>query len=546
MKNKEVRPANFVEWQVLMKSGICTDPIDPGFHSPINHSPDKTQSPAEEMFVTQSEVIEEEDSEQTRRRTIAERMAKLGGIKFGAAPPIGRPPPSIARTGEPNVESSIQDAEEEPTTEEEEERARKRRIAAKLAGMGGVGMFGAPQRAPPPSRALQEEQVTRNVSSPPPPLHRPSPQQDLVSELGSQNTAKDELHELEEHHDNDVEEEAPPPVPSRAGRPNSIIQSGDSSHIRQGTQSPPPVPGGRPPVPSIPPNVANRKTSGRQSSGSYTSSVRVGSFDTPRAAHLAQGSPEPEYEMVDEPEPISEGAPPPPPPPRPNRGPPSRPPPPVVDAGASGSAHPSVNFDGTKPDLSSSYESSGPEALSSSPPPPPPHDRPDIQQQSIQAPPPKPPTELNLSPDELTAVWGRIGVQIFEAATTLFEKSKKSLIGDGSYHGFITAVLSEVPSALPPSSSGYGYLIYSQNGSTIQRRVSDIMPGDVVALYDAKLGGRKGLTGYHQQAGSAGEPLVGIVSEFEPKKSKIKVFQANQHVGQQQVSIFDDWYTGSS
>lgn len=72
------------------------------------------------------------------------------------------------------------------------------------------------------------------------------------------------------------------------------------------------------------------------------------------------------------------------------------------------------------------------------------------------------------------------------------------------------------------------------------------MPGDVVALYDAKLGGRKGLTGYHQQAGSAGEPLVGIVSEFEPKKSKIKVFQANQHVGQQQVSIFDDWYTGSS
>lgn len=62
------------------------------------------------------------------------------------------------------------------------------------------------------------------------------------------------------------------------------------------------------------------------------------------------------------------------------------------------------------------------------------------------------------------------------------------------------------------------------------------MPGDVVALYDAKLGGRKGLTSYHQEVGGAGEPLVGIVNEFEPKKSKIKVFQANQHVGQQ-VSI---------
>jgi hypothetical protein len=34
------------------------------------------------------EFEEEEDPEQSRRRTIAERMAKLGGIKFGAPPPI--------------------------------------------------------------------------------------------------------------------------------------------------------------------------------------------------------------------------------------------------------------------------------------------------------------------------------------------------------------------------------------------------------------------------------------------------------------------------
>ena len=445
----------------------------------MKHSPDKAPSPAaEEMPVTQLEAI---DFEQTRRRTIAERLAKLGGIKFGAAPPIGRPPPSIARTEELNVEPSTQDADEEPMSEKEEERARKQRITAKLAGMGGVGMFGGP----PPSRTLQEEQVIPpNVSSPSPPLRGPPPQQDLASELDNQTTQKDEDHELqEEHHGNDVErEEAPPPVPSRAGRPNSRILSRESSYIRQGTQSPSPVSYGRPPVPSIPTNIASRRTSGRQSSGDYISSVRTGSFDTPRTAHSPQGSSEPEYGIVGEPEPISE------------------------------------------------------EPSSA-------HDRPDIQQSSIQVP-PKPPTEINLSPDELTAVWGRVGVQVFEAATALFDKSKRSLIGDGSHHGFVTAVFDEVPSALPPSSSGYGYLIYAQNGSAVQRRVSDIMPGDVVALYDAKLGGRKALTSYHLEVGGSGEPLVGIVSEFETKKSKIKVFQANQHVGQQ-VGIFNDRYTVS-
>jgi len=131
-------------------------------------------------------------------------------------------------------------------------------------------------------------------------------------------------------------------------------------------------------------------------------------------------------------------------------------------------------------------------------------------------------------------VWGRVGVQICETATTLFEKSKRSLVGDGSYYGFVNAVFTQVPNARPPSSSGYGYLIYAQTGPTVSRRVSEIMPGDVVELYDAMLKGHKGLQSYHQNVG-AGEPLVGIVNEFEPKKSKVKMFHANQHVGQQTV-----------
>ena len=43
----------------------------------------------------EQEDEDEEDEEQARRRTIAERMAKLGGIRFGAAPMMGMrsPPP---------------------------------------------------------------------------------------------------------------------------------------------------------------------------------------------------------------------------------------------------------------------------------------------------------------------------------------------------------------------------------------------------------------------------------------------------------------------
>lgn len=131
------------------------------------------------------------------------------------------------------------------------------------------------------------------------------------------------------------------------------------------------------------------------------------------------------------------------------------------------------------------------------------------------------------------AVWGRVGVQIHEAAATLFEKSKKSVVGDGSYIGFIDATLSQVPNAARASSSdSFGYLIYSQVGPNLQRRASDIMPGDVIVLHDAKLKGHKGIQIYHQNVG-AGEPLVAIVADFETKKSKVKVFQANQHVGHQ-------------
>jgi myosin tail region-interacting protein MTI1 len=158
------------------------------------------------------------------------------------------------------------------------------------------------------------------------------------------------------------------------------------------------------------------------------------------------------------------------------------------------------------------------------------------------APPPAPSESTStthtqhLSPEELTAIWKRVGVQICEAATLLYEKSKKAVVGDGTYAGFVNAALSEVPNAAKSGAGrGWGCLVYAQTGAAVQKRLSEIMTGDVVELVDARFKGHKGLQTYSQHVGTAGEALVGVVSEVEQKKSKVKVLQANQHVGQQTV-----------
>jgi len=137
-----------------------------------------------------------------------------------------------------------------------------------------------------------------------------------------------------------------------------------------------------------------------------------------------------------------------------------------------------------------------------------------------------------MTTDELRALWGRVGVHVGEAASRLLERSKRTLVGDGSYEGFIAEALSHVPNALPPHNPGeYGFLIYAQTAAQVHTRLTDIMPGDVVVLDGAKLKGYKGLHTYSISAGE-GARCMGVVSEFDVKKLKLKALQANQRVGQ--------------
>ena len=131
-----------------------------------------------------------------------------------------------------------------------------------------------------------------------------------------------------------------------------------------------------------------------------------------------------------------------------------------------------------------------------------------------------------------------MGIQVCEVAIELFEKLKKSLIRDRTFVGFVNAVLDRVPNALPveEDASSFGYLIYVQTGSSVTKRAADIMPGDIITLQDAKLKGHKGIQTYNQGIGE-GTPVVAVISEYEPKKSKVKAYQASQHVGNQVCHI---------
>jgi hypothetical protein len=479
----------------------------------------------------------EQDSEQERRHTIAERMAKLGGINFGMAPGAV---PRLPQKRQDSAPEAVAEDQQESTSTEEDEQARKQRIAAKLAGMGGMrfGMLppgvgvgtGTPTRR---QSTIERDRVssvgtTGATSSPTPSRPPPAPyravqasvEEQEKSELESLPTSDDGVKvEAEESDPEEVSysdageaEEVPPPLSNKLP-----VESAKAPQ-----RAPPPIPAGRPPKPPTEKQV------------SQESDFPTDTFSYPPRPHQS------EYVIVDntdtaEPEVFS----PRPPVPRATSLPPARsaPPPPVAKEDLQSSqwelpSIPSATFDfgGGTPDLSLSWSEDAmgyPQGDSS------------LDSKSLREPSASSQTtEVQISPGGLMSVWGKVGVQICEAATNLHDQSKKSVVGDGSFTGFVRAVFAQVPNAMPLPFGGesYGYLIYAQNGMAVQRRVSEIMPGDVALLSDAKLKGHKGLQSYQQHVGTT-EPVVGIVGEFDGKKSKIKVFQANQHVGQQVCGI---------
>ncbi|KAK2463370.1 hypothetical protein APHAL10511_004596 [Amanita phalloides] len=579
------------------------DPIDPSIHVPkrvsvrsgggsVPSTPTSPIPPVPAVSVHKVDPQDEEkqqsrevvdsasmgDTEGARRHTIAERMAKLGGIKFGAAPPIpGTRLPLAASTERADEADERRETDEKAVEgegrgedekkgvdeDEEEERARKERIAAKLAGMGGMRigmmppMMGIPPRSaqrPQPPLPTREEAATPvptptspTVATRGPPTRPPPPPlpQDAEWERGSASNSEDGVKvEMEESDMEEVDHED--------------ARMEDEEGYEEGEMvAPPPPPRGHPPLsptqrtrPPVPSTARTRKASDgtiaaparRGSGGSGTTTTTTTTSTTITQRPRGQS----DYVMVDEPQNAEEGEEeevPPPPPARPvqrraTRESPVHPHPPPLQLMSdsissqwelTSAPSGSVGLGTMTTDLSSSWTEAGDLTGSRITLVPPAH----------AAPPAEPSTpstaERRLSSDELMAIWGRVGVQVCEAATGLLERSKKAVVGDGTYAGYVHAVLDGVPNAARHGYHEWGYLVYAQTGTAVHKRVSDIMPGDVVELVDARFKGHKGLQTYSQHVGAAGEALVGVVSEMESKKSKVRVMQANRQVGQPMV-----------
>jgi hypothetical protein len=535
------------------------DPIDPLFYvpakspniPPVPRSPSPTSGTDAVSSVPSATPPAHPSADESgrenlqRRRTIAERMAKLGGIKFGVPPPVNRVQPSAPTQpaedagAEGSTAGSGQLAPEEEE-DEEDEQARRQRIAAKIAGMGGMrfgmlpiqpGIVSVTPPPPPPIPVRPEEEATprsppRDIS---PPRQPAAYYHEYEQEYEQPSSSDDGVHveaeesELEEVRHEDLEDE----------------YDGEGVEERIEAPSPPPPPpprSTRPPIPPARPSIPMSLLPGR--SGSF-STITPGS--RPPVRHSVS-----DFVMVEPEEaPL-------PSPSRYSRVPSAQwsAPPPLESSDLAGSGQwelpsiPSGSLDlGNNVitgDLSGSmwsedstaYPPATQPSVSQSPPPTGP------PQQSVGQPrAPAAAVPAQMTADELRALWYRVGAYVGEAASRLLERSKRTLVGNGSYEGFIAEALSQVSNASPPHSPGeYGFLIYAQTAAQVHTRLTDIMPGDVVVLDGAKLKGYKGLHTYSMSAGE-GAPCMGVVSEFDVKKLKLKALQANQRVGQA-VRIF--------
>lgn len=204
---------------------------------------------------TQNTEESTEDEESARRRTIAERMARLGGIKFGAAPPI----PSTRR--QQSIPTPTESARQEDETgggiSAEAESERRRAIASRLAGQGqlGRGVFGAPM----PTARHEPEKLKES----------PTEEVEITELSGSEVLVSSPLHSRQTTEN----EEAPPPVPTRSSRK----PTGSSTS----PTSPPPLPTSRPNAPT-PSRGTHSPISPSPSQMTYT--------PTPTSAHPRQPS----------------------------------------------------------------------------------------------------------------------------------------------------------------------------------------------------------------------------------------------------------------
>ncbi|WVQ73144.1 hypothetical protein IAR50_002708 [Cryptococcus sp. DSM 104548] len=509
---------------------VSVSPVEPKLVDSPTRSRTLETSPVTEP---QSQASSESTEELSRRSSIAARMAKLGGVKFGMPPPqqfkkqssgaasarelneTGEINASAERQGSVPTDDSGPAPAEKPMEEEEEtpeqEAARRRATLARLRAGGalGFGMFNQGPPAADPGEADKQPVDERNL-------------EDEAEETG---------------------DEAPPLPPSRAPAVPPSAPPVETEEEEE-DDAPPPLPASRPSM------SGSRPTAPAANPESPTSSSRP-----PIPATTQRRSLPPQPRDVDP----EETAPPPPPRQLPQEPEVQEedpedeapPPPPLMRVGHAAGVYgePRTSTNGPRPSGASFDQ---PRAV----PLPPAAERTTVEQvaphsqasattqsRASSEQPGRQSTTGGTRPgyDQLREASANNGAGLIRSAHAIFQQGKRGQYGDGSSTGFVMLAMQNA--GMTPT-EGWGQVIFEQEGGSILRRYDEPRPGDIAAFYDAKLKGKKGLSTYSQHVGSVEEPHVGVVAEFEERKHKLRVLQVERGVPEEVSYRSEDLKSG--
>ncbi|KIR75574.1 myosin I binding protein [Cryptococcus deuterogattii CA1014] len=533
--------------------------------------PSETTSPrgAEETGVSK-----EDEEDAARRSGIAARMAKLGGIKFGIPPPHPMKTHSVDTAGSDSMPSRSEnlspvenelppppsmgvEAEQQPegdqgkeiSSEEEtpeQEAARRRATLARLRAGGalGFGMFNqpsqmeaagdvgqkdeAPQEAKDADTKSDEEEeeeeeeeergsVEGREGPPPPPLPSGRRGQGMPAfanrDVGTEEEEATEEQVGQGDQSQDEEDLAPPPPPPPA-RPviNTMYGEGDAPPP-PAAASPPPPRSAAVPLSPVDPNGISRplvsEREGQERSDTYETTTTAASSTTDNNRRLppvpSTFSPPPRQQGVaEETEDDNPLPPPPPPPPR--------------AAGHRGSVH--------EPERGASISGASMPGAA--------------RQASLEQPrsprasaAPPPPSQMRMSPEPYTAGGsGPFAVPAAAAApssqTMIPNPNPKQFSGDSQETPSVP--LGRYVSASRQGTTKPGYDQLKEASVNYGQGVVRVARGIFAQGKKGFYGGKKGLHTYSQHVGSVEEPLVGVISEFEDRKHKLRVLQVERGV----------------
>ncbi|OJD16089.1 hypothetical protein AJ78_03722 [Emergomyces pasteurianus Ep9510] len=132
------------------------------------------------------------------------------------------------------------------------------------------------------------------------------------------------------------------------------------------------------------------------------------------------------------------------------------------------------------------------------------------------------PPPQRLRQDQLESAHEQFGTRISDAVTA----KQNGIVGDGTPHGLILALLTPLSDALPPiGTRSYGSLVYANLANASVQQVDEIRAGDIVTFRNARFQGHRG-TMHQKYSVEVGKPdHVGVVVDWDGTKKKIRAWE---------------------